>query len=411
VVPGVLVALAASALSLGVAGPANAATIDVQGTVTGVAGAKLEGIHVEAYDAATNEYLGTNHTDVNGHYQFEDLTATSVKLWFDDESSFEFTNDIQYLDRWHGGSRYRGNASVTPIATDGETAVNMAMTPTAVLSGSVAAVDGHALTGNYSTDVVDSDLNYPSYDEARDGMNFRLAIDPGTYRVGGYGYDNPPVGDDINYLEKWWTDSDTPVGATPLTVAAGQTVGGINLRVTDKLSARQAPQIGGVAAVGRPLTATPGTWSRNAGTEFSYTWKRGATVVGTGATYAPTVADFNQRLNVVVRALNGEHAGEAASAQTEVVRYPADARSSAKALGGRKVRFGVKIVSARQSPVKGKVVVMRGNRVVHSAVKLVKGKAVITVKGQPKGRQTFTVLYKGNSVLSQATKAVTVRVR
>jgi hypothetical protein len=71
----------------------------------------------------------------------------------------------------------------------------------------------------------------------------------------------------------------------------------------------------------------------------------------------------------------------------------------------------VKIVSAKQSPVRGKVVVLRGTKVVHKAVKLVKGKAVIVVKAQPKGKHVYTVLYKGNSLLSKAMKDFTVRVR
>jgi hypothetical protein len=239
-----------------------------------------------------------------------------------------------------------------------------------------------------------------------------LVVEPGTYLIAGYGWDSPTLTTpEIAYVGKWWKDGDTPTEATPVTAVGGQTVSGIDLRLTNKLVARQAPQITGVAAVGRTLTAAPGTWSRNAGTEFSYTWMRGATVLGTGATYTPTAADFGQRLNVVVRALNGDNAGQAASAQTDPIRYPADAKGKAKAMSGRKVGFSVKIVSAKQSPVKGKVVVMRGSKVVHKAVKLVKGKAVIVLKGQPKGKQTYTVVYKGNALLAKASKDFTVRVR
>jgi hypothetical protein len=191
-------------------------------------------------------------------------------------------------------------------------------------------------------------------------------------------------------------------------------VGGINMALTKTLIARSAPQIIGTPAVGRTLTAVPGTWSKTATTDYAYTWKRGATVVGTGPNYTPTAADFGSALTLTVAATSNQweyyaNTGQA-SVTSDVVRYAADAKGKAKALDGRKVRFGVKIVSAKQSPVKGKVVVLRGTKVVHKAVKLVKGKAVIVVKNQPKGKQTFTVLYKGNSVLSKATKTFTVRV-
>jgi hypothetical protein len=410
VVPGLVVALSAATMSLGLAGPASAlTTIDLEGIVHGVGGVPVQDACVDAYDASDGSYIDEYCTAADGHYEFDSLTASSVKIFTYDDSSFAYTGDTQYLERWYG-SKFKANATPIGITVDGDKVQDLTMTPAATISGTVAAVDGHALTGSYWPDVVNSDFDYPDFNLARDGINFKLAIEPGTYRIGASGYDDPLVGDNIFYLEKWWTDSDTMVSATPVTVPAAG-VGGINLRLTSSLTARQAPQIDGFAAVGRPLTATSGTWSRNAGTEFSYTWKRGATVVGTGATYTPTVADLNQPLNVVVRALNGTNAGEAASAQTDPVRYPSDARGRAGALSGHKVRFAVKIVSAKQSPVKGKVVVLRGTKVVHKAVKLIGGKAVIIVKGQPKGRQTFTVLYKGNSLLSKASKSFTVRVR
>jgi hypothetical protein len=406
-----VLALAGAALSLGVAAPANAlAGHDLEGTVTGVGGAPVNDVCVDAYDAADGGYLGESCTGVDGAYSFDGLgaTANQVKLFYYDDSSFSYTGDTQYVSTWVG-SKFKPNATVLTYAPAGDTVVNISATPDAIISGTLAAADGHALTGSYWFDVVDSDGYWPNYSIARDGINFKIAVEPGTYRVGGYGYDNPATGDDINYLEKWWVDSESMfTGTAGMVRAAG--VGGINFRLTDQLAARQAPSISGFAAVGRPLVASPGTWARSAGTEFTYQWKRGTTVVGTGATYTPTAADFGQRLNVVVRAVNGTNAGEAASAATDPVRWPSDARGRAKALAGHKARFAVKIVSAKQSPVRGKVVVLRGTKVVHKAVKLVKGKAVIIVKGQPKGKQTYTVLYKGNSLLAKSAKNFTVRI-
>jgi hypothetical protein len=398
--------LAATSLTLGLAGPANAViTIDVQGTVTGVAGAKLEGIHVEVYDGTTGDYIETTHTDVDGHYEFSDLTASSVKLWFDDED-FSYSDTTQYLARWNGGSKFQAGASAIPIALDDGHTFDMGLPVAAIIAGSVAAADGHELTNSWGTDVVDADSNWPDYDYATDGINFKIALETGTYRIGGYGSDTGQ-----GYVESWWNGSDTLFGATPISATAGQTVSGINIRLSNTLAARKAPSVDGFAAVGRTLTADPGTWSRNAGTEFTYTWMRGATVVGTGATYTPTVADFGQRLNVVVRALNGDNAGQASSAATDPVKWASDAKGTAKRAGSHKVRFAMKIKSAKQSPVKGKVVVLRGAKKVHKPVKLVKGKVVITVAGQPKGKQTYTVLFKGNKNIAKSSKTFTVRVK
>ena len=412
---GAVVALAAATLSLGAASSAHAvgAGHDIEGTVTGVGGAPVNGACVDAYDASNGNYLDESCTGVDGTYFFDALGVSQVKLEFYDNTSFNFSDDTQYLDRWFGGSRYKGNATPIGFTAAADKVVDFTMTPAAVIAGSVTAEDGHVFTDGFDFNVVNGDLDSANYRSAYgpDGMSFRIAAEPGSYRVAGYGWDNATLTTPYtSYVSKWWMNGDTPAEATPIAVAAGQTASGINIRLTDKLVARQAPSISGVAAVGRPLTASPGTWSRNLNTEYSYTWMRGATVVGTGAAYTPTVADFGQRLNVVVRALNYENAGQAASAQTDMVRYPADARGRARALAGHKVRFAVALVSAKQRPVRGKVVVLRGTKVVHKAVKLVKGKAVITVSSQPKGRQTFTVLYKGNSLLTKATKNFTVRV-
>lgn len=417
VASGAAVALTAATLSIGAMGTAHADTTltDLKGTVTGVGGAPVFDVHVEAYNAVTGESLGIDHTDVDGNYDLTDLEFDgNVKVRFDPEADFEWTDTSYYLERWTGGKKSFTNASSVAITTDGNTVLNYSMTQAAIVSGTVAAPDGHEFTDGWDIEVINSDFDHPDYRWAQnspDDKSFKFATEPGALRVGGMGWDDNPSGpNDIFYMEKWWVNADSPTEATPINAVAGQTVGGINLRPSNVLTARQAPQIVGIPAVGRPLTATPGTWSRNSGTEFTYTWMRGATVVGTGATYTPTVADFGQKLNVVVRAMNFDNAGQAASAQTDVVRYPADAKGKAKALSGRKVRFATKIVSAKQSPVKGKVVVMRGAKQVHKAVKLVKGKAVIVVKGQPKGKQTYTVVYKGNSLLSKAVKTFTVRV-
>jgi hypothetical protein len=417
--------LAATSLSLGLGGSASADTgvTDLEGTVTGLAGAPVEGVHVEVFDATTGDSLGTDHTDAAGHYQLDALEFDgSVKIAYFDENSFSYTDPTHYLLRWYGGSRSMVNATPVALTTDGDKVANFAMTPAAIIAGTLAGPSGQELNDGASLDVLNSDLDYPfyadfdnsawGYDFAPDGIAFRLWTEPGDMRIGGYGWSTNPTGPDTFYMESWWQNADTSASATPVTVASGQTVSGINLRPSNVLSARKAPSISGFAAVGRTLTADPGTWSRTADVEYTYTWMRGATVVGTGATYTPTVADFGQRLNVIVRAVkNFNNSGQAVSAQTDPVKWASDAKGTAKRAGSHKVRFAMKIKSAKQSPVKGKVVVLRGAKKVHKPVKLVKGKVVITVAGQPKGKQTYTVLFKGNKNIAKSSKTFTVRVK
>ena len=416
---GTVLALAAGTLSLGLVGPANAATIDLQGTLTG-GGAPLANAEVVAYDSTGNE-VETDVTDVNGHYEFSTLTDNVRVGFFPDEGTFDLTSATPYVWRYSGGTRGFANAATVPVTEDPATTptYNMALTERyGSIAGTVAA-DGHVDSDadfNLDVNAINSDDESTVVDGVLVGSAYRLLVLPGTYRVSADGTLNNPSGPDFYYLRQWWRNADTLAEATKVPVGSGQNVAGINIALTQTLQARKAPQILGIPAIGRPLTAVPGTWSRNESDEFTYTWMRGATIVGTGPNYVPTAADFGSRLTLVVKAawfawnIGSTSTGQASSAQTDVVRYPADAKGKAKALAGHKARFAIKIVSAKQSPVKGKVVVMRGTKVVHKAVKLHKGRAVIVVKHQPKGKQAYTVLYKGNSLLSKAVKTFTVRV-
>jgi len=414
---GTVLALAATSLSLGLAGPASATqSLELQGTVTGAAGVPLAGIEVVLYDATTGDPFDGVLTDVAGHYEFDNDFAGSVKVaFYPDSPTVTANSPLPYQMRWSGGSRYQAGATVTATTVDPATApvVNASLPQYAAITGNVTVGNGHVATDDFGTWAQNTDENYVGDTELTgspfvDGAtgNYRMIVDPSSpVRVAAWGTDT-----DTEYLDQYWMNADTLASATPINVAPGQTVGGVNFRLTNALTARSAPSIAGHPTVGLPLTVSPGTWSRNAGTEFSYKWMRGATVVGTGASYVPTAADFGQKLAVVVTALNGENTGQSTTVTSEVVKYGATEKVKAKGKAGRKVALAIKLVSAKQSPVKGKVVVMRGTKVVHKAVKLVKGKAAIVLKNQPKGRQTYTLHYKGNSTLAQVDKTFTVRV-
>ena len=422
---GTVLALAAATLSLGAAGSANAAQpIELQGTVTTTAGVGLADVDVVAFDATTGDYLNDVTTDANGHYQFDDDSVVgSVKLEFypDNSASAPVTlsSPLPYQTRWSGGSRYEAGATVTTTSVDPATApvVNGSLPLYAAITGNIrVGADVHVANDGFGVWAQDSDESYSYWDNPFSPFetsfsdpatgNYRLIVNPTSpLRVAGYGSDTS-----TDYLTAYWQNADTLTGATPINIAAGQTVGGINFRLTSSLTARQAPSIAGYPTIGLPLTASPGTWSRNAGTEFSYAWLRNGTLVGTGATYVPTAADYHQKLTLVVTALNGELTGQSTTATSDVVKYGATERVHRHATHGRRVLVHVKLLSAHQRPVKGKVVVMRGTHRVHKAVRLHHGKAVIVLRHQHKGHQTYTVHYKGNNVLAQVDKSVTVRV-
>ncbi|MCJ1685417.1 S8 family serine peptidase [Rathayibacter sp. VKM Ac-2928] len=87
-----------------------------------------------------------------------------------------------------------------------------------------------------------------------------------------------------------------PVGSPNLLAYAAPPV-----PVVDKPLSGQTPTISGAAQVGKPLTATAGTWSPQP-VALSYQWKRDGSVLqgATGASYTPVAADAGTTLTVTV---------------------------------------------------------------------------------------------------------------
>jgi hypothetical protein len=91
-----------------------------------------------------------------------------------------------------------------------------------------------------------------------------------------------------------------------------------------------APAITGTAAIGRRLTATPGTWTGAAPITFTFAWRRcdaaGAGCVAiaraTASTYTVAAADANHTLSVAVTARNSVGSTVAPSTPTAVVPAP-----------------------------------------------------------------------------------------
>lgn len=91
-------------------------------------------------------------------------------------------------------------------------------------------------------------------------------------------------------------------GATVIDLSDGVSPGNqLIYLTTDPPVSGSVPTISGTAQVGRALTANPGTWTPAVPTTtLAYQWLRGATVVGTGASYAVKAADLGKRLQVKV---------------------------------------------------------------------------------------------------------------
>ena len=82
---------------------------------------------------------------------------------------------------------------------------------------------------------------------------------------------------------------------------------------------RARPKLSGRTAVGRKLVCSRGTWTGSP-TRYAFTWLRGGTVVGHGASYLVRKADRGHALRCVVSARNENGAATAASAALRLAR-------------------------------------------------------------------------------------------
>lgn len=68
------------------------------------------------------------------------------------------------------------------------------------------------------------------------------------------------------------------------------------------LDTEAPPTIDGTPQVGVELTVVPGTWEGDPA--FSYTWRSGTDIVGTGESYTPVEADEGNDITVTEKAAN-----------------------------------------------------------------------------------------------------------
>ncbi|HTX31453.1 MAG TPA: PQQ-binding-like beta-propeller repeat protein [Solirubrobacteraceae bacterium] len=147
---------------------------------------------------------------------------------------------------------------------------------------------------------------------------------------------------------------EVSVTATNASGTSSAVVSGPSNAIVAPPTISQSPTIGGTAADGQTLTASPGSWNGNP-TGYSYQWLRcqsGSCSPVSGATlstYAVTAADIGSQLKVQVTAVNPAGAGSASSQPTSTV--PTDATTLRLTSSVNPVKVGNSVVfTATMSP-------------------------------------------------------------
>lgn len=179
--------------------------------------------------------------------------------------------------------------------------------------------------------------------------------------------------------------------------------------------------IQGSMRVGSVLTAVPATireplpsLAPGESAALSYRWLRdGRPIAGaTASTYRVQAADAGHRLAVAVTgtAVGYEPATSTSPAGGVVQKAVPVVRGRLQALGGGKARLTVTVSVPGIAPT-GKVTVKRGRTVVAKNVVLRGGRAVITLRKQPKGRVAYVVQYGGAPGIAPTKVTIRGRIR
>jgi hypothetical protein len=384
----------------------------IHGLVTdSVTGDPLPLVLVQVFTAGTHQYQGSDYTDQLGQYRIPGLGNQNLVARYSDE---------------HGGYQPKLYVSGDPNSFAGEVpftlgpgddlAVDMPLvskTPdvpvTYNLSGTVTDTAGHPLPGITVTSSSGGGL----FDETDRLGNWYLDAPVGTYVLrfsddGGRWSSNVfPPGQD--WAAEYYSGVYQAAEATPV-VVAGAPLSGLDASLSmEALSGLAPPVVSGSRVVGRVLTASTGSWTTMPLTQFTTTWWRGATQVGSGSSYLVRTADAGSSLRARVVATNGTHSARAYSASAAIAKLASSEAVSGKSPKRGTVRLTVTVSAAGLTPT-GTLIVKRGTKVVKRAV-LVGGRAVITLKRQPSGSRRYTVLYGGSTQTLPSSRVVKVRVR
>ena len=315
----VLVAILLLTGLLAVLGPAPTAlaVIDpgsIAGTVTDHNGDPVPGIVVSVIrsDAAPPGVVGEDTTDATGAFRVDDIEAYPYHhVRFTDPSG-------TYATEFYPDSAGETGANWVPVTANAVTeGVDATLELGASITGRLTRVTGDPVVGSLVR-LLGSAM-YPVTDDT--GRYAMHGIKPGRYVL--------LFGNPVNSLYDWeyWDDKPDPLSATPLVLAGGDALTGIDAVIDKPVRNQVAPTISGTARVGHSLSASPGTWSPS-GTPITYRWVVGTDDVPsddpTGPTYVPTVADVGQVIRVyAIGTAPGWPPVSASSSPTALVRRAA----------------------------------------------------------------------------------------
>ena len=290
----------------------------ISGTIEDADGNPIPFSSVYALKAG-NVYGVSGFVDGSGTYTIGGLSAGDYTVQFDGSGG------SSYATSWWNGASTQATATLIHVADQQQvTGIDTHLGQGATISGTVSglASDGNTFAAANAT--------ITAYRPDGSQASQVYADQSGSYSVsnlpaGTYDLYIEPQGDTTDFAPQWYLDAASQAIATPLTVTAGQTLGGTDVTLAAAVSlphlTTATATISGAARVGNTLTAKPGAWKPKHVT-FAYQWLRsGVPIAGaTHAQYHLVQADAGSTLTVsVTGSKTGYASATVASAPTSLV--------------------------------------------------------------------------------------------
>lgn len=179
--------------------------------------------------------------------------------------------------------------------------------------------------------------------------------------------------------------------------------------VGDPITPTVQPTVAGSAALGRTLTASPGTWGTGAAPVVTYQWLRNRQPIpsATSPTYAVTAADLGSTVSVLVTATRaGFQQGTFTTANLAVAKLPSATtiKGKKKVRAGKPVRVVLGVLVDGLAP-DGTVTVLDGTRELRT-VPIASGTRALKVKGLKPGRHKLSAVYSGSGATEESRSKV-----
>ncbi len=379
--------------------PAIAPTVELTGSVKNDAGVPIIGALVSAWNTpnapAKEESVTSTRVNRAGVFVFDDLDGPETQYKLLASAQEQGDNEAFSLFSQWFGQRTTYDRATTVTLTPGATlpGADITLMRAGGIEGSITGVTGLPLSGRVTLTSVNGQYSGAASTEVDNSYRTRTVY-PGKYKV--QFSDNS-----FSHVPEWWKDS-TFEDATVITIKPGQLVSGVSAVLGASLLANERPKIKGYPWVGKSISVDSGMWNLQDGTQFSYEWLIGSTVVGTGTSFTPTKSQIRDKLTVRVLAENGRLSGTATTAATAKIGYQPKVKIKIK---GAKASLKVKAKPVKGKKVKGKVVVKeivkikKNGDVKYKKIakgKIKKGKATVSLtKLKKKGKHKLVFYFTG----------------